>query len=74
MLSHSLKKKQDYKVILLNNIYSYWHYSKSKSNVLLQLGTIPRPILLLNPLKVKGKGRPKGALSGGSRVALSNTR
>jgi len=28
--------------------------------------------LLLNPLKVKGKSKPKKALGGGSRVALSN--
>ncbi|CZT45192.1 uncharacterized protein RSE6_05481 [Rhynchosporium secalis] len=34
--------------------------------------SIPLALPLLNPLKVKGKGRPKGALGG--RVAPSNTR
>ena len=58
----------------MSDIHPHWHYNRPESDVPLQLGTIPRPFLLLNPLKVKGKGRPKGALGGGSRVALSSTR
>ena len=71
---HFWKRKQECGAVLLSDIHPHWHYNRPESDVPLQLGTIPRPFLLLNPLKVKGKGRPKGALGGGSRVALSSTR
>ena len=60
-------------MILLTDIHHHWYYNRP------QLDAPPRPLFsvpslpLLNPIKVRGKRRPKSAL-GRSRVAPSSTR
>jgi len=55
-------------VVHLKDTHVYWYYSRP------ELGTLSMPALpVLNPLVVKGKGRPRGALGTG-RVAPTSTR
>jgi hypothetical protein len=55
-------------VVHLKDIHTHWHYSRPEP------GTLSTPALpVLNPLVVKGKGRPLGALGTG-RVAPTSTR
>ncbi|CZT45255.1 uncharacterized protein RSE6_05549 [Rhynchosporium secalis] len=66
---HTLwKRQQEGGSVLLSDIHHHWYYNRPDS----VYSAPPVPLSLLNPLKVKGKGRPKGALGG--RVAPSNTR
>jgi hypothetical protein len=65
---HTLyERKLSTGVVHLKDIHAHWHYSRPEP------GTLSTPDLpILNPLVVKGKGRPRGAL--GTRVAPTNTR
>ena len=65
---HTLyERKLSTGVVHLKDIHAHWHYSRPEP------GTLSIPDLpILNPLVVKGKGRPRGAL--GTRVAPTNTR
>ena len=57
-------------MISLDDIHRHWHYYQPSSSHASSTA-IPRPIL--NLARVQGKGRPKGALGGVSRVAESST-
>jgi hypothetical protein len=65
---HTLyQRKLSTGVVHLEDIHAHWHYSRPEP------GTLSTPALpVLNPLVVKGKGRPRGAL--GTRVAPTSTR
>ena len=63
------KRKRDNGVILLEDIHPYWYYNRPESSVATQL---PRPIL--DPVPIRGRGRPQGALGGVSRVPKSSTK
>lgn len=67
------KRKQEGGVILLEDIHSHWYYDRPIQSTFLE-DVITPPFSCLNPLRVKGKGRPRGALGGVSRVAESSTR
>jgi len=55
-------------VVHLEDIHAHWHFSRPEP------GPLSTPALpVLNPLVVKGKGRPRGALGTGSRVAPTST-
>jgi hypothetical protein len=56
-------------VVHLEDIHTHWHYSRPKPG---PFSAPPLPVL--NPLVLKGKGRPRGALGTGSRVAPTSTR
>jgi hypothetical protein len=66
---HTLyERKLSTGVVHLKDIHAHWHYSRPEP------GTLSTPALpVLNPLVVKGKGRPRGALGTG-RVAPTSTR
>lgn len=66
------QRKRENGVILLSDIHPHWYYNRPERSTLLQPITLP-PLPILNPVYVKGKGRPKGAL-GGSRAPPSSTR
>jgi hypothetical protein len=55
-------------VVYLEDIHVHWHYSRPEPGT---ISTLALPVL--NPLVVKGKGRPRGALGTG-RVTLTSTR
>jgi hypothetical protein len=56
-------------VVHLEDIHAHWHFSRPEP------GPLSMPALpVLNPLVVKGKGRPHGALGTRSRVAPISTR
>ena len=67
---HTLyQRKLSTSVVHLEDIHVHWHFSWPEP------GTLSIPALpVLNPLVVKGKGRPRGALGTGSRVAPTSTR
>ena len=77
--SHSLpcyhkiwERKANGGVILLEDIHRHWHYFRPERDVAI-LASLPlRPVL--QPVRIKGKGRPRGALGGISRIAESSTR
>jgi hypothetical protein len=58
-------------VVHLEDIHAYWHLSRPEPG---PLSTPAPPLPILNPLVVKGKGRPRGALGIGGRVAPTSTR
>ena len=66
---HTLyERKLSTGVVHLKDIHTHWHYSRPEP------GTLSTPALpVMNPLVVKGKGRPLGALGTG-RVAPTSTR
>jgi hypothetical protein len=55
-------------VVYLEDIHVHWHYSRPEPGT---LSTLALPVL--NPLVVKGKGRPRSALETG-RVTPTSTR
>jgi hypothetical protein len=61
-------------VILLTDIHYHWYYSRPDFNTsdLPLASEVSRPVL--NPVCIKGKGRPRGALGGVSRIPESSTR
>jgi len=60
-------------VILLEDIHFHWHYFLPNSDATLTDVALPiRPVL--QPEVIQGKGRPRGALGGVSRIADSSTR
>ena len=65
------ERKRDGGVILLEDIHPHWYYIRPESCTPAQ-PAIPLPLLILNPMRVKGKGRPKGAL--GNAIRATNTR
>jgi hypothetical protein len=65
------ERKRDGGVILLEDIHPHWYYIRPESCTLVQ-PIISLPLPILNPMLVKGKGRPKGAL--GNTVRATNTR
>ena len=67
------ERKQASGVIQLGDIHHHWYYSRPNPSTL-PTPAIPLPLPLLNPLVVKGKGCPRGALGGVSRVPISSTR
>ena len=56
-------------MVHLEDIHVHWHYSRPEPGPL----SVP-PLPVLNPLVLKGKGRPRGALGTGSRVTPTSTR
>jgi hypothetical protein len=63
------QRKLSTSVVHLKDIHTHWYYSRPEP------GSLSMPALpVLNPLMVKGKGRPRGALGTGSRVAPISTR
>ena len=60
-------------MIQLTDIHPHWYYSRPESMPFGQ-SSISYPLPVLDPLPVRGKGRPRGALGLQSRVAPSNTR
>jgi hypothetical protein len=72
------KRKRNGGVILLSDIHQHWYYCRLVPDALvpsdssISSSTIPHPIL--NPVRIRGKGRPRGALGGVSRIAESSTR
>ena len=61
-------------VILLTDIYYHWYYSRPDFNTsdCPSASEVSRPVL--NPICIKGKGRPRGVLGGVSRIPESSTR
>ena len=69
---HTLyQRKLSTGVVHLEDIHAHWHFSQPETG---PLSTPAPPLPVLNPLVVKGKGRPRGALGTGSRVAPTSTR
>jgi hypothetical protein len=72
------EREQNGGVILLDDIHRHCHYYRPIPNAPLSndsstsSSTIPQPIL--NPVRIRGKGRPRGAFGGVSRIAESSTR
>jgi hypothetical protein len=78
-LSHGLPcyhtiwaRKQDGGVILLKDIHRHWHYFRPEIDATPPITPASRPIL--QPLPIRGKGRPRDALGGVVRIAESSTR
>ena len=66
-------------VILLSDIHRHWHYERPILDVATSTSTtLPTPPPpsrpILNPVRLRGKGRPRGALGGVLRIAESSTR
>ena len=57
------KRKQEVSVILLEDIHPYWHITRPEPGAL-SGQSILYPLPVLNPLPVRGRGRPRGALGG----------
>ena len=67
---HTLyQRKLSTGVVHLEDIHVHWHYSRPEPG---PLSAPPLPVL--NPLVVRGKGRPRGALGTRGRVAPTSTR
>ena len=60
-------------VILLGDIHRHWYYNRI-SNALEPSVTLSTLRPVLNPVRIQGKGRPRGALGGVTRIAESSTR
>jgi len=78
-LSHGLpcyhtiwERKQHGGVILLEDIHRHWYYFRPVPNAVIP--ATPTPDVVLAPVAIRGKGRPRGALGGVVRVAESSTR
>jgi hypothetical protein len=56
-------------VVHLEDIHAHWHYSRPEPGPL----SVP-PLPVLNPLVMRSKGRPHGALGTRGRVAPTSTR
>ena len=59
-------------VILLSDIHSHWHYTRPSPSPALANTPLAIPSIL-QPVRIRGKGRPRGALGGVSRIAISST-
>lgn len=67
---HTLyQRKLSTGVVHLEDIHAHWHYSRPEPGPL----SVP-PLPVLNPLVVRSKGRPHGALGTRGRVAPTSTR
>jgi len=60
-------------VILLEDIHPHWYYNRSGLTKSTSMAT-PLPPLILDPVPIRGRGRPRGALGGVSRVPKSSTK
>ena len=67
------ERKRDGGVIQLEDIHHHWYYFRPDRGTSSNQVT-PVPLPLLNPMPIKGKGRPKGALGGVSRIPESSTK
>jgi len=65
-------RKQDGGVIRLEDIHRHWYYFRPDINA--TVPTAPAPCPVLQPVAIRGKGRPRGALGGVVRIAESSTR
>jgi hypothetical protein len=64
------ERKQGGGTIRIEDIHPHWHYDRpSTLDTEAQLAMV-----VLNPLVIRGKGRPKGALGGQDRTAKSSTK
>lgn len=59
--------------LLPEDIHPHWFIRRSDNSVYPQ-AALPATSMVLEPLRLRGKGRPKGALGGVSRVPKSSTR
>jgi hypothetical protein len=59
---------------LLGDIHCHWYYNRPISDALKPSVTLSTLRPVLNPVRIQGKGRPRGALSGVTRIAESSTR
>jgi hypothetical protein len=57
-------------VIYLEDIHPHWYFSRPEPG----LAAISHPLPVLNPQVIQGRGRPRGALGIGGRVAPTSTR
>ena len=60
-------------MILLEDIHRHWYYFRPDRSTFSDQ-VISTPLPLLNPVLIKGKGRPRGALGGVSRIPESSTK
>jgi hypothetical protein len=65
------ERKSNGGAILLDDLHYYWYYYRPIGDITEQAEV---STLILNPVVVKGKGRPRGALGGISRIASSSTK
>jgi hypothetical protein len=63
-------RKQNGGVILLGDIHRHWYYFRPKLDA--TTPAVTRPVL--QPVAIRGKGRPRGALGGVVRIAALSTR
>ncbi len=61
-------------VILLADIHRHWYYNRPVPDVSQPAILLTVSPVVLNPVLIKGKGRPRGALSGASRTTESSTK
>src|SRR3981189_1715139 len=59
------------RTIQLEDIHPHWYFTRQDSATSLELS---RPLPVLNPLVVQGRGRPRGALGLRGVVRPTNTR
>ena len=60
------------RVILLEDIHRHWYYHRPEPDVPHPASVLAlRPVL--QPAVIRGKGRPRGALGGVSRITASST-
>jgi hypothetical protein len=57
----------------MEDIYPHWHLSRPEPRVVAEPAEL-YPLPVLDPLIMRGRGRPRGALGGIVRVAPTNTR
>jgi hypothetical protein len=67
------QRKITTRVIQLEDIHPHWYFSRPERGTSPDVVTLC-PLPILNPLPIQGRGRPRGALGGVSRVAPTNTR
>jgi hypothetical protein len=62
--------------VLLSDIHEHWYYLRGESSTF-ENRIVPTVLPILDPMRIQGRGRPKGALggiSGSRRIAASSTR
>jgi hypothetical protein len=67
------ERQQNGGTLLLEDIHAHWLVHKPAQNGFVQFSPLPDS-LILEPLRIKGKGRPKGALGSVSREPQWSTR